>query len=164
MNRRAEESFEIAKKSIYWMVAGVMIVMIALVFVMFLGRINGDYTYNPPQLEVDFITMRFANTVECFAYVDDSGILHPNTIDLNKFTQDRLQDECYPIPSNDNSRESYNFGLSLENLGDSPNIVTKKYFNINDQVKLIPVTVYQNGVIVTGDINLRIVVQYEAGR
>jgi hypothetical protein len=159
MNRKAESSFDLAKKSIYWMIAGVIITMVVLIFAMFMGRITSDYTYNPPELEVDFITLSFVNTAECFAYVDEEGLLYPYSIDLDKFTGDILTQECYPLPD-DVSRESYNFALSLEEDPENKKITTAKYFNIKDYSKTIYVKVYDEAGFKRTD-NLRIDVQYE---
>jgi hypothetical protein len=159
MNRKAESSFDIAKKSIYWMISGVVITMIVMVFAMFLGNTTSQYTYNPPQLEVDFITLSFVNTAECFAYVDESDVLHPYSIDLRKFKQEKLRQECYPLP-NDQGREHYNFALSLEKDPENNKFVTAKYFNINDYSKTIYVKVYDETGFKRTD-NLKIAVQYE---
>ena len=106
MNRKAQ--FEVARKTIYWMIAGFLIVVIIFAFALMIATYKNRLTYVPPQLKADFIALRFTNIPECFAYQDlITKRVYPGVIDINKFDETRLF-KCYhtdPVTGN----QDYNF-------------------------------------------------------
>ncbi|MBI4983558.1 hypothetical protein HZC32_02840 [Candidatus Woesearchaeota archaeon] len=129
MNRKGEEAFDPARKTIYWMIAGVMIVLVVLAFSGTLVGYKNKLTYYPPKLKAELISSRFANIPECFAYQDKiSGRVYPGVIDLNKFTNATLYD-CYHT-GQEKGYEDYNFRLKLYNK--STEVLTNNYFNKDD--------------------------------
>ena len=119
-----EGSFDIATKSIYWMVAGFVILMLMMGFLFIVGNYKAQLLHIPEELQAEFISLRFTNIPECFAYQDPlSGRVYPGVIDLGKsseddpgkFTEEQMQ-KCYPVPE-ENGYKELNFELELRELG-----------------------------------------------
>jgi len=110
MNKKAQ--FDVARKSIYWMLAGVVITMAVFAFAIILSSYQQKVTQVPPQLRAEVISLRFVNTPECFTYQDPvTGRIFPGVIDVTKFTQARM-DQCYRT-QNEQGFKEFNFGLAL---------------------------------------------------
>ena len=105
----SKKSTEVVSNWPFWMIFVVAIGFMVIIIVK-TGNISvAEASRIPPDLEdAVLLPSRFYNSGDCFAYVDDAGRVHTNTIDLEKFTKANL-DICYP-PSN----AAYAFQLLLE--------------------------------------------------
>ncbi len=127
MNRKAQ--FDVARKTIFWMIAGFLIAIIILAFTFTIADYRSKLTYVPPQMKAEFITLRFANIPQCFAYRDEvTGRVYSSTIDLAKFTRERLF-SCYHTDPKEGYQD-YNFRLVLKKT--NKEIFTNNYFNKDD--------------------------------
>ena len=130
-----EGSFDIATKSIYWMIAGFVILMLMVGFLFIVGNYKAQLLHVPEELQAEFISLRFTNIPECFAYQDPlSGRVYPGVIDLGrsteddlgKFTEEQMQ-RCYPVPE-ENGYKELNFELELQNAG--KRIKSSDYYHV----------------------------------
>jgi len=125
MNRKAQV-FEATRKTIYWMIAGIVITGVLMAFAYTLASYKNKLTQVPPELQVELIALRFTNNPDCFALQDNiSKKVYPGIIDLDKFTDERLMD-CYPL-SFESGHKERNFRLLLTG--------TKKQIQTRDYVK-----------------------------
>jgi hypothetical protein len=125
----SDEIFSPMRKTIYWMLAGVVITMVILGFAIMIGNYRNQLTHTPKEVVAEMIALRFANIPECFAYSDPvNGRVYPGVIDINKFTKEQM-DKCYFTEENEGYKD-YNFGLSLKNQGKE--VITNNYFNKDD--------------------------------
>ncbi len=144
MNKKAQ--FDVARKSIYWMLAGVVITMAVLAFAIILASYQQKVTEVPPKLRAELISLRFVNTPECFTYQDPiTGRIFPGMIDVTKFTPERL-DRCYSTLPERGFKE-FNFGLALDGYtplneqGQLQPLRTNNFFNQVDFTLYKPVLV-----------------------
>lgn len=126
--------FEVARKSIYWLLAGVVITIVILAFALIMSSYQNKLVEVPPKLRAELLSLRFMNTPECFTYQDPvTGKIFPGIIDLNKYTQERL-DKCYRTEK-EKGYKDYNFGLILEGYseinenGKEKMLITNNFFN-----------------------------------
>jgi len=156
MNKKAQ--FEIARKSIYWMIAGFMIVIIILAFAILIADYRSKLTRVPLEMNAEFISMRFTNIPECFAYMDqDTGRVYPGVIEISKFTNDQLN-KCY-LTEEEKGYKDINFGLWLKNK--DLKINTNNYYNV-DKLTLVKTVFVKEGDSFTKD-QLFIFVQEKIG-
>ena len=152
MNKKAQ--FEVARKSIYWLLAGFMIAIMLLGFSLTIVNYKNKLTSIPPELTASFIAMRFTNIAECFAYQDhETGRVYPGIIDLEKFNEEHLTQSCYRTEDTD----EMNFGFTL--LGYNKSIQTNYYRN-HFKFNFFPEVLVKDGDNYTSD-NLTIRVQVE---
>ena len=145
MNRKAQ--FEVARKNIYWMIAGFIIAMIVLAFALTIANYKNQLTSLPPELKASLIAMRFANIPECFAYQDpETGRVYPRIIDLSKFNEEHLTQSCYSTAGTD----EINFGLEL--LERDLSIKTNNYYNHDDIDNFVPEVLVKDGDQLTPDV------------
>ena len=144
------EGFDIARKSIYWMIALVVSVIAVLALVMIIAMYQGKLVQTSPELEAELITLRFVNNPDCFAYQDPiTGRVYLGTIDVDKYNQDTL-DKCYRTEE-DEGYETYNFGLLLQSFnpidedGEEVLLRTNNYFNYVD------FTMFKNVIVRSGE-------------
>jgi len=139
--------FDVARKTIYWMLAGVVIAVVLLAFVLILADYKYDLTYISPNLKASMISLRFTNIPECFAYQDEeTGRVYPGIIDLSKFTEEQMEN-CYKT----NSVSQINFKLKLQNKG--LEVLTNNYRNNPAPNILTPVNILvKDGEEISGDI------------
>ena len=127
MNTKAQ--FDVARKAIYWMIAGIIIAVIVLAFALVIGSYRSQMTQTPAKLKAELVALRFVNIPECFALVDSSGSkAHSGIIDLNKFNQETLN-KCY-FTEPEKGTKDFNFRLKLENSGEE--VMTNNYFHKDD--------------------------------
>src|SRR3989344_3051875 len=137
--------FDIARKTIYWMIAGVMITLIVLAFAFIFGGYKSKLTYVPGEIRAEYIALRFANNEECFAWQDVSGIVHAGIIDISKFTDEQINTSCYFTNLNQ-GYEEFNFGVTLEN--EKKSIRTNNYYHKDDYTLFKEVLIRdENGLI-----------------
>jgi hypothetical protein len=125
MNKKAQ--FDTARKTIYWMIAGLIISIVVIAFAMVIGTYKNKLTQIPSEVKAEFITLRFVNTPGCFAYNISQRVL-PGTIDLDKFNEETLYN-CYRTGDAEGIK-TFNFRLQLESTGQE--IMTDKYFHMDD--------------------------------
>lgn len=127
MHKKAQ--FEVARKTIYWMIAGVVISMLVLAFALILGNYIGKLTSVPKELQAEFISLRFANSPECFAYQDNlTKQVFPGIVDLNKFSDERMG-QCYTTDKEKGIKQ-FNFRLKLAKEGKE--VRTNNYYHKDD--------------------------------
>ena len=155
----SDEIFSPMRKTIYWMLAGVVITMVILGFAIMIGNYRNQLTHTPKEVVAEMIALRFANIPECFAYSDPvNGRVYPGVIDINKFTKEQMN-KCYFTEEKEGYKD-YNFGLSLKNQGKE--VITNNYFNKDDFTIIKAVLVVtENGTWV--DDTLYVYVQEKIG-
>jgi hypothetical protein len=110
MNKKAQ--FEAARKTIYWMVSGVVIAMVVVGFAIVIAGYKNKLTEVPEELDAKFMALRFTNSEDCLAYQDPiSGRVIPGMIDTNKLTNAQI-DLCY-LTENKTGHHVYNFGFNI---------------------------------------------------
>ncbi|MBI2668527.1 hypothetical protein HYX14_01665 [Candidatus Woesearchaeota archaeon] len=122
MNRKSQ--FDVARKTIYWMIAGVVITMVVLSFAYTIAIYRNALTRVPPQLRAELISLRF--TDNCFAWVDEQDIIHPGIVDVDIFTEENLN-KCYRTEKEKGFKE-FNFRLQVA----GKELTTNNYFNQDD--------------------------------
>lgn len=111
-----EGVFDFTRKTIFWTLAGVVITIVVFAFVLGISGYLNKLTYVPEKLRAEFISLRFANIPECFAYQDpDTGRVYPGVLDLSKFTNEQM-DNCYKTEP-EKGYKDYNFRLKLKKNG-----------------------------------------------
>ncbi len=122
-----DEVFEFGRKSIYWMIAGFVIAGLMIAFVLIVVGYQERLTRVPGEMKVVFITQRFMNNPDCFAYQDPSTQrVFPNSIDFSKFTKEQLN-KCYQTDEK-NGYKTFNFELTLNSK--SITLATNNYFKM----------------------------------
>jgi len=114
MNRKAQ--FDSAVKTVYWTIAGFVIVIVILVFAITLAGYKDHLTAVPPELKAELTSFRFINNPDCFALQEtNSGKTMASIIDLKKFNQTVL-DDCYKTDDDVIGIRQMNFQLVLRNF------------------------------------------------
>ncbi len=127
MNRKAQ--FDVARKTIYWMIAGFVIAIIITGLALIFSSYRNKVTHIPEEIPAQLIALRFTSLPECFAYVDPAaGIEQTGILDLQKFTSEQLR-QCYHTEK-EKGFKTYNFRLKLEQQGTE--IMTNNYFHQDD--------------------------------
>ena len=107
MNKKAQ--FNLARKTVYWSIAGTLIVLVIFGYGFMLSGYVGNLTEIPPEVKSNWLAERFVNNPDCFAYYDeDLGKTISNSIDLDKF-DNGVMEECY----RSGSRDNLNFKVEL---------------------------------------------------
>ncbi len=126
MNRKGEEEFSVASKSISWLFLGLIIAMVVLGFGYTLADYKNKITEVPSKLRAELIALRFTSLPECFAFQEEqTGMISPGIIDLEKFTTENLV-HCYTTETQ-KGYKTFNFRLKLANA--SNEIFTNNYFH-----------------------------------
>jgi len=140
MNKKAQ--FDVARKTIYWMITGFVITLIILAFVLILANFKGRVQSVPPELNAEFISLRFTNIPECFAYQDPvTNRIYSGTIDIKKFTNERMKEFCYTT-NDEKGHNDFNFGLEL--------VTAKKKINTNNYYQAPQFTFKKNVLVHDG--------------
>lgn len=143
MNSRGEfGAFDIARKSIFWMIAGFFLAILLLAFFFLLGGQKERVTHIPSSLEAEVISWRFTQIADCFAYDDPLTFrVYPGIIDLAKFTQEQM-DGCYPASA---AAASSVFAFELELKETGKKLATANYYHVPTLTLRRAVLVEQNG-------------------
>ena len=142
MNNKGQ--FDVARKSISWMIMGSILTMAVLVLAIVLSIYQSTIFSVPGELQASIISQRFVNTPECFTYQDPvTGRIYPGTIDIQKFTQERMND-CYRTES-DEGYEEMNFGIFLEGFEGEEVLRSNNFFNNVDY------TLYETVLVLSGE-------------
>ncbi len=143
MNINKKGQFDVARKSISWMIMGSILTMAVLALVVVLSIFQSTIFSVPGELSASIVSQRFVNTPECFTYQDPiTERIHPGIIDINKFTQARM-DDCYRT-ENDKGYESMNFGIYLEGFESETVLRSNNFFNNVDY------TLYESVLVLSG--------------
>ncbi len=152
MNKRGQ--FEVARKTIYWMMAGVVITIVVVSFAMIMASYKSKLNYVPEKVRAELLSLRFVSTPECFTYQDEiTERIYPRIIDLNKFNKETLF-RCYHTET-EKGYKDYNFRLYL--VGENKTLKTNNYFYKDDFTLFKKVIVKKGGELVKDE--LRIYVQ-----
>lgn len=143
MNKKAQ--FDVARKAIYWMIAGVVITMTVIGFALIMSSYQNKLIDIPPELKAELFVLRFLNTPECFTYQDSiTGRIFPGTIDLSKYTQERLN-LCYQTEKEKGFKD-YNFGIQLEGYEEIKDS-NEKMLMTNNFFNKVDFTLYKNVLV-----------------
>ncbi len=121
-------SFDIARKTLYWGISGVILSLLVLGLVILILSYRGAATEVPPLLESTILSARFVNSPKCFAYQDSvTERVEPRLIDLTRFT-DEVMAGCYIS----DTTKDYQFQLKLRDLDtDEERVVqTAEWYNV----------------------------------
>jgi len=141
MNKKAQ--FDLAMKTIYWMIAAFVITLIIIGFSFIIADYRNKLTQVPSELKADLIDFRFASSSECFAY-NDSNKVYPGIINLNKFNEETLF-KCYHTEEK-KGYKIYNFGLKLKDK--DLFLRTNNYYHQTDFTVYENVLVRENGELI----------------
>lgn len=146
INKKAQ--FDFTRKSIYWMIAGFILTIVVIAYVFVLAGYNSKLTYVDPKLRAEFLSLRFINNPDCFAYQDkETKITSSGIIDITKFTEQQLYN-CYHTEK-EQGYNDFNFKLVLENQ--QQEVITNNYFNKNDFTLYKEVVVRGKNTVLTKD-------------
>ncbi len=156
MNRKAQ--FDLARKTIFWMIAGFLITITVLAVGYNLITYREKLTAVPAKVRAELLAMRFTNNPACFAPQDETtGRVYLNRIVLSKFTQAQLN-QCYTTEV-ERGFKTFNFRLHLVNQ--NKELQTNNYFH-KDDVTISKEVLVQTDVGLQKDI-LQIYVQERIG-
>ena len=149
MNKKAQ--FSPARKTIYWMIAGFVLTLVMLAAVIIMVGHKNRITSIPPEINAEFISLRFTNIPECFAYQDPvSEKVYMNTIVIEKFNFEQMNNFCYLnfsitiAPDQEKGHKDFNFELELVNA--QRKVKTNNYFNVPHFTLKKKVIVYENNI------------------
>jgi hypothetical protein len=104
INKKAQEAIS---NYPFWMVF-VVAVGITIIIIVSIGNYYLGQAAEIPKDVEELTLIQIFHSKGCFAYEDEVGRVHTNTIDLDKFTQENIE-ICFP-----GSDVKYSFSLSLE--------------------------------------------------
>lgn len=143
-------AFDIARKTLYWGIAGFMLSILVLGLVILLLTYNSQLTKIPPKLEVKILSSRFLYSQKCFAYQDPvTDRIYPRLIDLTRFTNKTIA-ECYIS----DTTKDFQFQLKLKNLDTNKEYIihTSEWYNVPAFTFIEPVLIKQNNTISNGQL------------
>ncbi len=120
--------FDVARKTIYWMIAGIVITLVVIAFAFTLGSYRNKLTQVAPELRAELLSLRIVHNPYCFVWIDKFGVVHEGIIDLTKFTSAQM-DLCY-APEKERGFQDFNFRLRLEQRG--VEVMSNNYFHKDD--------------------------------
>ncbi|HLD89054.1 MAG TPA: hypothetical protein VI894_02505 [Candidatus Nanoarchaeia archaeon] len=118
-NKKSQGIFDVARKSIFWVIVAFVLAVMFIVFFFITAKYNLVPFEKSQEIQKIIYIERFENS--CFAYQDDIGRVYSETIDWDKFTQQNM-DSCYPA-----SKENFAFELTLK-IGNDEKMVRSKNF------------------------------------
>jgi hypothetical protein len=132
-DKRGQESpFELAKKTVFFMVAGIVIIALFFLFGYYVTSYEWVVKSVPTRSQAESIAMRFVSSPACFAYRDAQGNVHPRVIAITRFTENILR-ECYSSAD----RKDFQFQLILDNR----TIETERWLGVKSFTLIQPVLV-----------------------
>lgn len=138
-----DDIFDVGRKNIYWMIAGFVIAMVMIAYVMIIGGYKARLTEVPKEIKSELISLRFVNNPDCFAYEDlVTKRVFPFSIDLKKFKEEKRMDGCY-LTEKEKGYKTFNFKLSLANYG---SVQTNNYFEAPQSQKEYDVLVWNGNL------------------
>jgi len=134
-----DDIFDVGRKTIYWMIAGFVMAMVMIAYVMIIGGYKARLTEVPNEIKSEFIALRFVNNPDCFAYQDPvTKRVFPFSIDVTKFKEEKRIDKCY-LTEKEKGYKTFNFKLSLGQYG---SLQTNNYFEAPQSQKEYSVLVW----------------------
>tara|TARA_Y100000310_G_C20615762_1_gene780524 strand:+ start:818 stop:1297 length:480 start_codon:yes stop_codon:yes gene_type:complete len=144
MNKKGE-GYNVATKTISWMIMGGILTMAVLALAIILSVYQSAAFSVPGELRANAISQRFVNTPECFTYQDsETGRVYPGVIEIEKFTQARM-DNCYRTEESMDGYDEINFGVFLEGFEGQVVLESNNYKNKVDY------TFYENVLVKSGE-------------
>ena len=133
LNKKAQV-FDVARKSIYWMIAGVVITVVVMTYIIILTSFTNNLTKVPDEVQGELLVLRFINNPSCFAYRDaDTDQIVLNSISMEKFNEEQLTN-CYET-NPDKGFKDMNFKFVLgENEVKTNNFFHKIDFTLHKSV------------------------------
>jgi hypothetical protein len=119
MGLSKKAAFDFTRKTIYWMIAGVVIVAVIMAYALILGNYSNRLTEVPTKFQSELILLRFLQTEDCFGVDGARGV-----IDLTKFTNAQV-DFCYS-PEKKRGHKDLNFQFFLPEY--NLTVKTNNYF------------------------------------
>ncbi len=134
-----DDIFDVGRKTIYWMIAGFVMAMVMIAYVMIIGGYKARLMEMPKEIKSEFVTLRFVNNPDCFAYQDAvTKRVFPFSIDLTKFKEEKRMDKCY-LTEKEKGYKTFNFKLLLGQYG---SVETNNYFEVPQSQKEYGVLVW----------------------
>ncbi len=147
MNRKGQISeYEFTKEAVHLLIALFLIGLILGAFVALEVKMEARFTNVDPEMKAEFVTLRFANIPECFAYEDPvTGRVYPGVVDIEKFTEGQLFDCYHTAEVKEEGVKEFNFRLTFsEREGE---LITNHYYHNNAFVLSREVLVLEEGVM-----------------
>ena len=124
------EVFDVARKSIFWMIAAALIALMVMGLVFLIADFRGSITDVPGATKANLIALRFTTIPDCFAYQDEkTGRVYVGTVDEAKWNTEQLN-RCYST-GYQNGKNDINFRLQLKD-SPLPELLTAHYFHLDD--------------------------------
>ncbi len=124
--------FDLARKTIYWTIAGGVLIGVVMAFAIILTGFTGKITAIPPKLDAELVSLRFLTQEDCLASSQGS-------ISFHKFTSEQLQ-QCYQ----NEDINGMQFQITLVQAGKT--IASSKYYHAPHFKITRPVIVENEGV------------------
>jgi hypothetical protein len=128
----------------YYMFASLIIVVLIFGFASILIGWQNQVAGFPSELKAETIALRFTQNSDCFAYSGESGNVYPGIIDLEKFTEERIN-ECYS--TGEDGGDYFQFELYLPDF-ELRILSDNKYKNLIDYTFEKQILVYHEGKFV----------------
>ncbi len=143
--------FELGRKEIYWMIAGFVIAILMLAFVIIVVGYQGKLTAVPAEIKAQFVSLRFFTNPDCFAYQDPiTKRVFPYTIDLSKFTEKQME-SCYQTDK-DKGYQNLNFKVTIDYGGMS--VKTNNYYQISQFSQEYAVRIWDGNDFILGTVTV----------
>ena len=117
MNNKGQ--FDVARKTIYWMMISVVIIALVFGFAIIYSSFKERVTTVDPLVKSELVISTLLYNTDCLAYKDEQGIYQRGVIDLEKFTDQTLA-QCY-----NKSRKDINLRFKI----DDKEIRTPNYYH-----------------------------------
>ncbi len=143
--------FELGRKEIYWMIAGFVIAILMLAFVIIVVGYQGKLTAVPAEIKAQLVSLRFFTNPDCFAYQDPiTKRVFPYTIDLSKFTEKQME-SCYQTDK-DKGYQNLNFKVTIDYGGMS--VKTNNYYQISQFSQEYAVRIWNGNNFILGTVTV----------
>ena len=136
--------YDVTRFTFYWIIAGILLTMAIFASAIVISSYQSKVLEIPGELEAQLITLRLVNNADCFAFEDLAGHVVQSSIDMDKFTQERL-DDCY-FPGGKQGFRDITFGLELE----EESLRTENYFEVISFTLREEVLIYEGGEVRAG--------------
>ena len=138
-------------KIVFYIIFAIVAALTFLLIVYMVSTDKSKIAVIRPGLEDYLLIQRFLLSSNCFVYQDDSGRVHPWTIDLEKFNENNLN-KCY-FAENTNVKA---FRLTLSYGTFKSTLSTKNWEGFIKMAETKKVYVYDNGQIKQGELFIEV--------
>ena len=147
VDARGDGAFTLMYKVVFSIFFIIVVTMIFIAFGTLLFSYKSSLMAVPSELQADVIAYRFTHSADCFGYTDETGRVYSRTVDLSKFTVEKLN-ACYGVTGEDDFQK-YNFKLVLRDA--DVEIESGNYYEAPDFTLYYDVSVVDsNDKIATG--------------